>query len=240
MLRRHQIPPQPGYPFTVNRKFPSLNDANIRVADGRSQLMPWSEGDGKRKLIINGFDAAAGNTSMLIEDPPPQTIKQRDPRTHHVVLCSGRTPTSISANKSRLQRYLTETEDVKLHDLAYTTTARRLHEVCRDAYVVNSVEELIQQLNKSNNESTGPKKLTGSPLVFAFTGQSSQYTAMGATLLWTPTKLSVPIRVCLPLLTSSVEHKISPLQPLRNSKSQSLPWKSAWRTTGSPLDCSHH
>ncbi len=182
MLQRHRIPPQPGYPFTLNPKFPLLDDANIRVADGRSQLIPWSDGDGKRKLMINGFDAAGGNTSMLIEDPPLQSSKQRDPRTHHVVLCSARTSSSLATNKSRLQKYLIETPEINLADLAYTTTARRLHEVCRDAYAVDSVEELIHQLNTSDGERQPPSKSTGSPLVFAFTGQSSQYTGMGASL----------------------------------------------------------
>lgn len=182
MLQRHQIPPQPGYPFTLNHKFPQLDDANIRVADGRSQLIPWSDGDGKRKLMINGFDAAGGNTSMLIEDPPPQSSKQTDPRTHHVILCSARTASSLAANKGRLQRYLMETPEINLADLSYTTTARRLHEVCRDAYVVDSAEELINQLGTSAGEKQPPSKSTGSPLIFAFTGQSSQYTGMGATL----------------------------------------------------------
>ena len=182
MLQRHRIPPQPGYPFELNHKFPFLDDANIRVADGRSQLIPWSDGDGKRKLMINGFDAAGGNTSMLIEDAPLQSSKQRDPRSHHIVLCSARTSGSLAANKSRLQQYLTETPDINLADLSYTTTARRLHEVFRDAYAVDSVEELIHQLSTSDGEQQPSSKSTGSPLVFAFTGQSSQYTGMGATL----------------------------------------------------------
>ena len=182
MLRRHQIPPQPGYPFMLNSKFPRLDDANIKIADGRSQLIPRSKGDGKRKLMINGFDAAGGNTSILIEDPPPQSSKQRDPRIHHVILCSARTSTSLAANKSRLQEYLMKAPGIDLADLAYTTTARRLHEVCRDAYVVDSVEELVRRLNTSDGEKQPHSKSTGSPLLFVFTGQSSQYTAMGATL----------------------------------------------------------
>lgn len=182
MLQRHQIPPQPGYPFTLNHKFPRLDEANIKVADGRSQLIPWSAGDGKRKLMINAFDAAGGNTSVLIEDPPLQSSKQRDPRSHHVVVCSARTHNSLAANKWRLRKHLMETSQINLADLAYTSTARRLHEVYRDAYAVDSIEGLIHELNTSHGERQPPSKSTGSPLVFAFTGQSSQYTAMGATL----------------------------------------------------------
>ena len=182
MLQRHRIPAQPGYPFTLNHKFPQLDNSNIRVADGLSELIPWSGGDGKRKLIINGFDAAGGNTSILIEDPTLQSSKQKDPRTHHVILCSARTTSSLASNKRRLQKYLMKTTEINLADLAYTTTARRLHEVYRDAYTVDCVDELIHQLNESNDEQQPPSKSTGSPLVFAFTGQSSQYTGMGATL----------------------------------------------------------
>lgn len=185
MLQRHRIPPQPNYPFTLNHKFPQLDDSNIRVADGISELIPWSGGDGKRKLIINGFDAAGGNTSILIEDSPLQSSKQRDPRTHHVILCSARTTSSLASNKRRLQRYLLKTPEINLADLAYTTTARRLHEVYRAAYTVDCVDDLIHQLNESDGEQEPPAKSTKSPLVFAFTGQSSQYTGMGATLYQT-------------------------------------------------------
>ena len=70
--------------------------------------------------------------------------------------------------------------DVSLGDLSYTTTARRLHEVQRDAFVASSVVELCDMLT-SKEGLEGPSTNLSS-LIFVFPGQGSVYTGMGATL----------------------------------------------------------
>ena len=52
------IPPQPGMPFTLNPKFPPLEKAHIKIADGVMELQPRPTGDGKRKILVNNFDAS--------------------------------------------------------------------------------------------------------------------------------------------------------------------------------------
>ncbi|KXT07088.1 hypothetical protein AC578_2468 [Pseudocercospora eumusae] len=76
---------------------------------------------------------------------------------------------------------------VDVGDVAYTTTARRLHQVHRDAFVASSVAELCDLLAQpspvtvtSTCKSTDP-----SSLVFVFTGEGSLYAGMGATLYQT-------------------------------------------------------
>jgi iterative type I PKS product template protein len=185
MLRKNKIPPQPGYPFALNHKFSKLNVANIRIADGQTELVAWPKGDGKRKLVINTFDAAGGNTSILIEDGPGQPYKHKDPRTHHIVICSARTSGSLTANKNRLRAFLTGNPETNLAYLAYTTTARRKQEVCREVYVVDTVGRLIQQLESPGAEKASVSKTSCTSVVFLFTGQSTQYTGMGSTLYHT-------------------------------------------------------
>ncbi|KAI0124107.1 BcPKS15, polyketide synthase, partial [Xylariales sp. AK1849] len=182
MLQRHIIPPQPGYPFVLNHRFSDLEATNIKIADGQSYLVDGSKGDGKRRIVINGFDAAGGNTSILIEDAPGRPLKQVDARRYHIVACSARTPSSLAANQSRLAAFLTENPATSLAHLAYTTTARRMQEVCRAAFVVDSIGDLVDHLQASSTKITPPSKAASSPLVFIFTGQSSQYTGMGSKL----------------------------------------------------------
>ncbi|THV49550.1 hypothetical protein BGAL_0189g00030 [Botrytis galanthina] len=186
ILREGIIPTQPEWPFKLNHKFPDLEASNIVIADGKGRLVPRPNGDGKRRIVVNSFDAAGGNTSLLIEDAPRRVSKIPDPRSHHVITVSARTLTSHSANKKRLIQYLKMNPDTPIADLAYTTTARREHELYREAFVCEYVSELTKQLDSSTEPEPTPK--SGTSLIFVFTGQSAQYTGMGRTLYETSPK----------------------------------------------------
>ncbi|KAM0147236.1 hypothetical protein ACHAPG_010711 [Botrytis cinerea] len=180
ILREGSIPTQPDWPFKLNHKFPDLEASNIMIADGKGRLVPRPNGDGKRRIVVNSFDAAGGNTSLLIEDAPRRVSKIPDPRSHHVITVSARTLTSLAANTKRLIQYLKMNPDTTIADLAYTTTARRQHELYRVAFVSESISELSKQLDSSTEPELPPK--SGPSLIFVFTGQSSQYTGMGKLL----------------------------------------------------------
>ena len=83
---------------------------------------------------------------MLIEDPPAQEGKVQDPRSYHIVTCSTRTPYSLKENKRRLRDHLAFHPGIKISDLAYTTTAWRLHDVYRDAHVAQTTQEIVNSL----------------------------------------------------------------------------------------------
>jgi hypothetical protein len=63
MLRERQIPPQPGWPFQLNKKFPDLSKAGIRIPIKPATLAPSPKGDGKIKLALNSFDASVSFSS---------------------------------------------------------------------------------------------------------------------------------------------------------------------------------
>ena len=124
----------------------------------------------------------------MIEDPPAQEDKAQDPRPFHVVTCSARTVYSLKENKQRLLDYLTCHPDTEVSDLAYTTTARRLHDVCRSAYVGQTSEEIVDRLRTdiaNANENKAKSSGGQGSVVFAFTGQGSQYAGMGKQLFHT-------------------------------------------------------
>ncbi|KAI9728586.1 MAG: Type I Iterative PKS [Cirrosporium novae-zelandiae] len=183
MLKENTIPPQPGMPFPTNHKFPPLEKMNVRIADKAMNFKAYSKGDGKRKILLNNFDAAGGNTSLLIEDPPVQEEKTQDPRPYHIVTCSARTAYSLNENKRRLLDHLASNPNLKISDIAYTTSARRLHDGSRSAYIAQTTKEIIDKLSADLASDNGAKPSGGySSVVFAFTGQGSQYSGMGRTL----------------------------------------------------------
>lgn len=93
------------------------------------------------------------------------------------MITSGRTEATQAQNKDRLREYLLQHPEMQLVSLIYTITARRMHHNLRDAYVTTSVAELLHQMGQP------AKSLTPtSSVVFAFTGQGSQYAGMNGTL----------------------------------------------------------
>ncbi|KFY57790.1 hypothetical protein V496_06337 [Pseudogymnoascus sp. VKM F-4515 (FW-2607)] len=181
MLQHNSIPPQPGQPFTLNPHLKPILGTDIQLANGQ----PWKrDGTTPRYILVNNFDAAGGNVSLLLHDAPSFAVEpptsQPDVRSHHVVVTSGRTVASQEANKSRLREYLTQNPGTPLADLAYTTTARRMHHVNREAYVAQSTDDLLRQLQPGAGKDEN--KEPASSVVFAFTGQGSQHMGMGGTL----------------------------------------------------------
>lgn len=189
MLRHNTIPPQPGFPGPRNKKFAYIDELNIRIPETNLlfKSSPFSS-DGKRRILISNFDATGGNNAMLLEDAPVRPQKTgRDPRSHQIVAVSAKTMYSLKKNIERLLEYLERHQNIRLCDLAYTTTARRIHEDLRRSYVVESVDQLRQlletDLRKDGDRNISPVKR--SSIVFTFTGQGSQYGGMGKQLFAT-------------------------------------------------------
>ena len=178
MLNHGQVPPQPDQPFSVNRNFASaLQPANIKIPATQEPLTSHT-GD-RRNILVNSFDAAGGNVTVLVQDQPKKTLAAAEPyqdrRSHHLVSCSAGTATAHVANKRRLYDWLLANPDARLTDIAYTTTLRQVHHPVRQAWVVNNVAQLTNMLRSNldlkQDIMTAARK---GPLVFAFTGQGSR------------------------------------------------------------------
>ncbi|KAL5342864.1 thiolase-like protein [Aspergillus crustosus] len=106
MLKHDRMPGQPGE-LRLSQRFAGFAAAGIQNSQGDGSLIPRSHVDGTRKIIVNSFDAAGGNTSILLGNPRVHKVYPGlDPRTHQVVTISGRTTQSLKSNIDRLRRHL--------------------------------------------------------------------------------------------------------------------------------------
>lgn len=167
----------------INTKFPTdLKERNVHIA---MKPTPWDRPEGEvRRIMINNFSAAGGNSSVLIEDRPIINKNEAsDTRSVHVVAVSAKSSTALVGNVKSLMSYIVN-ERPSLASLSYTTTARRLHHPFR---VLVSGSELAEIHAKLDNKLTSPSIQTrtraAQRIAFAFTGQGSQYIGMGHSLL---------------------------------------------------------
>jgi iterative type I PKS product template protein len=193
MFQTNTIPPQAGMPHDLNPKFPPLADINITIP---SEPAPFDK-SGTRRVLLNNFDAAGGNACLLLEDFAPAAARLDDPRPSHVITTSARTKAAYAQNKSNLIAWLRANPQARIQDIAYTTTARRMHHPFRFACSAVSTYHLLKQLEADETPSSAAPPAP--PVVFVFTGQGSHYAGMGAELYRTSPVFRETIDLCVQL-----------------------------------------
>lgn len=174
MLQKNRIPPHCGIKKTINQSFPQdLNARNVHIAFKSTPLI--SPDGSPRKIFVNNFSAAGGNTAMLLEDAPSRFIPRNDPRSDSVIAVSAKSKSSLRANLRRLIQYIDERGPVQLADLSYTTTARRIHHSYRVAFSCNSIATAREILASKLDDSIDPVLSVKPTIAFVFTGQGSHY-----------------------------------------------------------------
>lgn len=196
MFQKDIIPPQAGMPHLLNPRFPPLSEFNIEIPSEPRAFN--KESHQPRRILLNNFDAAGGNACMLLEDFTPAGNEQGavDPRSSHVIVTSARTRASYHANKGKLVEWLRANPAARIEDVAYTTTARRMHHPFRFACTVSSIQDLTTKLEASDTTSS-PSSSSQPPIVFVFTGQGSHYAGMGAELYRTSPVFREKVDLCV-------------------------------------------
>lgn len=195
MFQKDIIPPQAGMPHALNPRFPPLSELNIEIP---SEPRAFNKERHKpRRILLNNFDAAGGNACMVLEEFIPAGNKQgaADLRSSHVIVTSARTRASYHSNKSKLVEWLRANPATRIEDVAYTTTARRMHHPFRFACTVSSIRDLTTKLEASDTASS-PSSSSQPPIVFIFTGQGSHYAGMGAELYRTSPVFRETVDLC--------------------------------------------
>jgi iron transport multicopper oxidase len=185
ILQHDMIPAHIGISEKVNSRFDKTDLQHLRINRENISLPPNVHR--KRRIMVNSFNAAGGNTALLVEEAPKvlrKGIPCSNPTSHTVVATSGHTLQSLQDNQNNLQQFLRDKDqDLDLRSLAYTSTARRLHHGYRRSYVVKTAEDLVAQLAANAHAPTPTRSIAARNVVFCFPGQGRQSPKETALLL---------------------------------------------------------
>ena len=185
MLQKDAIPPHIGIKTEINPRLPTnLDKRNCHIPFEKAA---WPRTENKRLAAVNNFGAAGGNTMMILEEAPRDTLpRAQDPRPTHVIALSAKTKGSLATNIKRLISHLDDSNgEVNLADLAYTTTARKYQHSFRVAITASSIAQVKQKLISQLDtvDALRPVGKSGSPSVaFAMTGQGASHQSMNLEL----------------------------------------------------------
>lgn len=177
MLQKNAIPPHVGIKGEINRGFPKdLSERNVNIA---FHTTPFKRGDGKpRRVFINNFSAAGGNTGLLLEDAPKLDTAAQDSRSHHVITFTGKSKAAMIRNAERAVAWMAQNPNVPVSHVAYTTTARKIQHYWRMNVAVSNLAEAQKAITDRLQENFAPA--TEQPkMAFLFTGQGSHYAGLG-------------------------------------------------------------
>lgn len=183
MLQKNAIPPHVGIkPGSImNRTFPTdLSERNVNIA---FHMTPFRRRDGRpRRVFINNFSAAGGNTGLLIEDGPQPPSARPDPRSHHLVTITAKSKSAMIRNAERLVEWMGNNPGTPLSHLAYTTTARKMQHYWRMNVVATDLAEARKAIQDRLQDNFVPVPPEQPKVAFLFTGQGSHYAALGKEL----------------------------------------------------------
>lgn len=186
MMENNMIPPHCGIRTRINQRFPT--DLKDRGAHILAQGISWPRNDiTTRKLLLNNFSAAGGNSALLLEDAPAQLEpSMMESRTSHLVTVSAKSATALRRNTEALLSHL-DTYSIDrnpLPALSYTTTARRVHHRHRLIARGADISQIRSGFKAALERGDGSTRAKTSPtMIVAFTGQGSLYAGMGEQLL---------------------------------------------------------
>ncbi|WP_413468056.1 sulfolipid-1 biosynthesis phthioceranic/hydroxyphthioceranic acid synthase [Mycobacterium sp. RTGN4] len=188
----------------------------------------WPDTDGHpRRAAVSAYGLSGTNVHAVVEQAPERVATDRRSVDAPVGIGALLFPLSATSAEelrltaSRMADWVADRADLELGELAYTLARRRGHRPVRTVVLASSRAELIEALREVAVGDAPFQPAVGlddrGP-VWVFSGQGSQWTGMGASLLATEPAFAAAVAELEPLIAResgfSVTEAMSSQQPL--------------------------
>ena len=209
---QHGVVPQ-------NLHFTRLPDEMARIDTKLfvpQEITPWpANGHAPRRAAVSSYGLSGTNVHAIVEQAPeqapeaaaPEDISARSTESSMTAALlfplSSTSADELRRTAGRLGDWVAAHADVALPDLAYTLARRRAHRPVRTAVIASSLPELTEALREVADGDTPYQAAVGRDdrgPVWVFSGQGSQWAAMGADLLATEPVFAATVAQAEPLI----------------------------------------
>ncbi len=201
-MREHTLPPH--LHFEQPNQNINWSELPLQVL---TEARTW-EANGKTRIAgISSFGFSGTNAHIILEEAltAPEIIARME-RPAHLLTLSARSETALQTLAQRYREYLLKNPNVSLADVAFTTNAGRDHLNYRRAFLADSVDTLVKQLENPNPFAQTQRELP--PITFLFTGQGAQSPNMLRELFETSPTFRQTVEICAGILN---DHMDAPL-----------------------------
>jgi polyketide synthase 5 len=177
------------------------------------ETTPWAtNGHHPRRAAVSSYGLSGTNVHAIVEQAPEQAPEaavpegiSAEPSTTAPLLfpLSSTSADELRRTAGRLADWVPAHDDLALPDLAYTLARRRAHRPVRTAVIASNQPELAEALREVADGDTPYPAAVGQDdrgPVWVFSGQGSQWAAMGADLLATEPVFAATVAQAEPLI----------------------------------------
>lgn len=177
-----------------------------------TEYKPWPKKDNSpRRAGVSSFGIGGTNAHVVLEEAP-SVPESEDGHALHVITLSARSKTALARQADNLAEFLKNHPGINIADVAYTHQVGRQSFDHRRTVVCRDVDEAIQLLKQPAATSIHHVTSHVEPnTVFMFSGQGSQYLAMGAGLYRNEPYFRDQLDKCSKLLESSLQCSLTEL-----------------------------
>src|SRR5579864_254598 len=145
-----------------------------------TEAKSWPQGAVRRRAATTSLGAGGTNAHVILEEAPEQ-ISFPSVRTHHLLVLSAKSSSTLNALNANLAQHLTLHPPESMADLEYTLqVGRKVFPYRR--FVVCRGKNSVEALNSGMNTPPSFREKPAGPLVYLFPGQGSQRVNMARDL----------------------------------------------------------
>lgn len=191
-------------------------DTNLFVPQ-ENTLWPSNGHHGPRRAAVSSYGFSGTNVHAIVEQAPDVVAASGTPAASAdgamVFHLSSTSADGLRQTAGRLAEWVdARGRDLAASDLAYTLARRRAHRTVRTAVIAGSLEELTEGLRKVAEGDFPHQSAVGQDdrgPVWLFSGQGSQWAAMGAELLATEPAFAATVAEAEPLIALESEFSVT-------------------------------